>query len=186
MNAGPLRSAEEITAGLPEDGTSGHLPRMKRSLPALLLALVACHDHAELTAVIPEAEMIFWEKQSWETGGGSNRLTLWADGRSEVTVIPGKGFPMDPEEYPAREGWTQTQERDYLSYTRQNVFSKEVVQQKIRDAMAAEMHLLETFQPNYVDGGGVFDRRAGRRRIDRNNDSHVHGRAERHTQSPAF
>ena len=64
-----------------------------------------------------EIEMIFWEKQSWKSGGASQRLTLWADGRSEITVKRlGKPKKTKP-------GWSAREEPPWTMYTKTSPYS---------------------------------------------------------------
>jgi len=53
---------------------------------------ISCSSRTDSSLNTLEVEMIFWEQQSWEVGGGRSRLTIWADGRSEVMVVPGAQF----------------------------------------------------------------------------------------------
>ena len=98
-------------------------------------------------------EMIFWEYQSWESGGGSHRLTIWADGRSEVSVRLADHIQYRPEQLILREGWTFTEAKHYV---RRDVFSKGITRGKFEEALRRGIHLLETFQPDYVDGSGTL------------------------------
>ena len=98
-------------------------------------------------------EMIFWEYQSWESGGGSHRLTIWADGRSEVSVRLPDHVQYQPEQLILREGWTFTEATHFV---RRDVFSNNTARGKFEEALRREIHLLETFQPDYVDGSGTL------------------------------
>ncbi|UCD90699.1 MAG: hypothetical protein JSW04_04525 [Desulfobacterales bacterium] len=43
-----------------------------------------------------------------------------------------------------------------IYFLRTNVFSGKVAKDKFNQALAAGIHLLKTFRPNYVDGGGTL------------------------------
>lgn len=116
------------------------------------LLFLSCSSNEQLPPVeIPKnCEMIFWEKQSWESGGGSERFTIWADGRSEIIVNPGplmvRLYKMTP-----KEGW----ERQGNKFVNKKPFPIDVAKQKFHDALANGMHLLEPVKADYVDGGGT-------------------------------
>ncbi len=93
--------------------------------------------------------MIFWEKQSWKTGRSSTRLTLWADGRPEITLEQlGKPKKTKP-------GWSAREENGWTIYKKTSPFSPEQVRQKYRDAFASGIDEMRTFTPGYVDGSGT-------------------------------
>jgi len=100
--------------------------------------------------------MIFWEHQSWEVGGGRNRLTIWADGRSEVTVVPDASFRHSQEKLQPRKGWIMKEGRRGLYFVHPDAFPKEVAKDKFQKAFAAGIHLLKTFKAQYVDGSGTL------------------------------
>jgi hypothetical protein len=104
----------------------------------------------------PNAEMIFWEHQSWEVGGERSRLTIWADGGSEVMVIPDAHFRLTLEKFRPRDGWTMEKRAEGLYFVRRNVFPKQVAKEKFNQALGAGIHRLKTFRPNYVDGSGTL------------------------------
>lgn len=101
----------------------------------------------------PTVEMIFWEYQSWESGGGSHRLTLWPDGRSEVLVRLPDHAQYRSQQLVLREGWALT---DASHFVRRDVFSGDIARRKFEEALKRGIHLLETFQPGYVDGSGTL------------------------------
>lgn len=98
-------------------------------------------------------DMIFWEYQSWESGDGSHRLTLWAAGRSEVLVRTPDHIPYPPKQLIPRHGWTLTEANFFVH---SDVFSTEIVREKFKEALRRGIHLLETFQPDYLDGSGTL------------------------------
>jgi hypothetical protein len=97
-----------------------------------------------------KVELIFWEKQDWEPNGSSERLTLWADGRSEVTVRQW-GVPQKP-----RAGWVAKQEGRWTYYRKSEVFPPEEARKKLNAAVVAGIGELRTFQPGYSDGSGTL------------------------------
>jgi hypothetical protein len=125
-------------------------------LIALCLALPGCSSQSHSDHGIPDAEMIFWEHQSWEVGGGRSRLTIWADGRSEVMVVPDATLRHKPEILVVREGWTMKKEGEGLYFVRRDVFQRQVAKEKFNRALAAGIHQLKTFRPDYVDGSGTL------------------------------
>lgn len=126
------------------------------SLIALCLALLGCSREPAPVLIPSGAEMVFWENQSWEVGGGRSRLTIWADGRSEVMVIPDAYFRREPEKLRPRDGWTMKEGREGVYFIRTNVFQEQVAKAKFTQALAAGIHLLKTFRPDYVDGSGTL------------------------------
>jgi len=123
-------------------------------LAFLSMSLIGCSSQPAPEAVPPDAEMIFWEQQSWEAGGGRNRLTIWKDGRSEVIVVPGTFY--NSAELRPRQGWTRTKGVTGYYFVRPNVFPEKIAIYKFNQALADGIHLLETFKPDYVDGGGTL------------------------------
>lgn len=93
---------------------------------------------------------IFWEKQVWGLGGGKSRLTLWADGRSEITVR--RRRPAAP----AKPGWTMTKDDDGTVYHKASPLSAEESRKKFADAITAGIAELKTFAADYSDGGGTL------------------------------
>jgi hypothetical protein len=110
-------------------GPAGAQPTMKKSKPI---------------------QMIFWEKQSWESGGPSERLTLWADGRSEIRV---KQFGKPKK---TKAGWSACEEKPWTVYTKASPYSAEKTRQKFAAAIAAGISELRTFPPGYADGSGTL------------------------------
>lgn len=128
------------------------------SIGKLFLMLVALGCAAEpLRVPVPaDARMLFWERQSWEPGGGSSRLTLWADGRSEVIVAPGDQMRGSYERLRPREGWTVNRASGGVRFVRDQIYPEQIAREKFRMAFEAGMHLLESFPPDYLDGSGTL------------------------------
>lgn len=101
-----------------------------------------------------DVEMISWEEQSWKTSGGSSRITIWADGRSEAKVVPEAYIQNHPKLRP-RDGWAMKRDENGVHFVRTNVFSVQVAKEKFQQALAAGIRLLETFKIDYTDGGGT-------------------------------
>ncbi len=125
-------------------------------LLALCMGLLSCSSEPTSKGKPPRAQMIFWELQSWETGGGKSRLTIWSDGRSEVMVGPDEYFRRNPRMLLPRDGWTVSNGKRGYHFIRTKVFSEEVAKEKFRQAMAAGIHRLKTFKPDYLDGSGTL------------------------------
>ncbi len=101
------------------------------------------------TAKTQHIETIYWEKQSWMSNGPSMRLTLGADGRSEITVQRwGKPQKTSP-------GWTAREEKPWTIYTKKSPFPAEEARKKFNDAIAAGIKNLRSFPADYADGGGT-------------------------------
>jgi hypothetical protein len=96
-----------------------------------------------------KVEMIFWENQIWKPGGGGERLTLWADGRSEIRVRR-FGDPRKP-----RAGWTVSTTRPFTFYVKTNPVPVDEAIRRFNGALAAGIALLKSFPPGYTDGGGT-------------------------------
>lgn len=116
---------------------------------------LACAEEPGRTTLPEGAEMLFWEWQSWETGGGRNRLTLWKDGRSQIMVIPDVYTRRHPDKFHAREGWKPVKKSRGISFVQDPAFPEDVAREKFQKAFEAGIHLLESFQPEYVDGSGT-------------------------------
>ncbi len=125
-------------------------------LIGLGIGLFSCSSEPVSNNQAPQAQMIFWELQSWETGGGKSRLSIWSDGRSEVMVMPGQYFAHNPDGLVPRNGWSVRNGKFGLRFIRSNVFTEEVAREKIRRAMVAGIHQLKTFKPDYLDGSGTL------------------------------
>ena len=95
-------------------------------------------------------QLIIWEKQNWESGGPKHRLTLWSDGRSEITVKE-LGKPRK-----TRGGWTAREEKPWTVYTKVSPYSAEATRRKIEGAIAAGIRELRSFPPGYTDGSGTL------------------------------
>jgi hypothetical protein len=113
-------------------------------------------DHFNSTQDLPvpgDAEMVYWENQSWEAGGGSCRLTLWADGRSELLVDPGDfGDTQLPR---PRNGWSYATSEQEFRFRRTQVFPAEEAIRLFRKVWRLGVQHIRPFEPNYVDGGGT-------------------------------
>ncbi|MBI3839475.1 MAG: hypothetical protein HY288_16265 [Planctomycetia bacterium] len=96
----------------------------------------------------PDAtDMITWERIRGKPGGGSDGITLWADGRSEILVQRG-GAPMRPNP-----GWTVTNDTAWSYYRKSSPLSRTDAKKKFTDALAAGIEQLKTFTPK----GIIFD-----------------------------
>jgi hypothetical protein len=107
---------------------------------------------------IPDGvEMIVWEHQNWETNGGFERLTIWNDGRSEVVVAPLRYAHDGQENLRPKSGWERVRHKSppHVEFVRKNVYPPDESRTKFKEALAAGIHLLESFKPGYVDGGGT-------------------------------
>ena len=102
------------------------------------------------------AEMIFWEEQCWEAGGGKSRLTIWADGRSEIRVVPDSVLRRKPKTLRPRQGWTMKKDARGPYLVRQDVYPTEVAKDKFERAWTAGISVLEPFRADYCDGGGTL------------------------------
>lgn len=100
-------------------------------------------------------EMIVWEQQNWEPGGGYGRLTLWRDGRSEIEVVPGDAVTAAAPDLQEKPGWTKVGEGRSVSFVRRDVYPPEVASAKLQQALDAGIRHLESFRPDYLDGGGT-------------------------------
>jgi hypothetical protein len=124
-------------------------------LIAISIISASCRSQAAPSLNPSDVEMIFWEYQSWEAGGGRSRLTIWADGRSEVMVVPDAYFQHNSERLHLRDGWVMKQGVRGLFFVRANVFPVNVAKDKFNRALAAGISLLQTFKPGYLDGSGT-------------------------------
>src|SRR5215472_5016988 len=102
----------------------------------VLMTLSACASEPQpasqpaLTSQ-PAVEALFWEDQIWKPGGGSQRLTLWSDGRSEITVKR-FGDPRTP-----KPGWTVRTAHPFTYYTKADPLPADEARQKFNAALAA-------------------------------------------------
>jgi len=112
---------------------------------------------SELIPIPDGVEMIVWEHQNWETNGGFERLTLWSDGRSEVVVAPLRYSHDSQENLRTKNGWerVRVQSPPHVEFVRKSIYPPDVARTKFRDALAAGIHLLESFKPGFVDSGGT-------------------------------
>jgi hypothetical protein len=101
--------------------------------------------------------MIVWEHQNWETNGGFERLTIWSDGRSEVVVAPLRYAHDGQENLQPKNGWKKVKHDNppHVEFVRKNIYPPEVARARFKRALAAGIHLLESFKPGYVDGSGT-------------------------------
>ena len=107
---------------------------------------------------IPDGvEMIVWEHQNWETNGGFERFTIWSDGRSEVVVAPLRHSQDGQENLRPKNGWERVRQKSppRVEFVHKNIYPPEVARAKFKEALAAGIHLLESFKPGFVDGGGT-------------------------------
>jgi hypothetical protein len=126
-------------------------------LVILSIAVPAVAAGPELNPIPDGVEMIVWEHQNWETNGGFERLTLWSDGRSEVVVVPLRYAHDDQENLRPKNGWRRVSHQSprHVEFVRENIYPPDVARTKFREALAAGIHLLTSFKPGYVDGGGT-------------------------------
>jgi hypothetical protein len=112
---------------------------------------------SELSLIPEGVEMIVWEHQNWETNGGFERLTIWNDGRSEVVVAPLRYASGGQENLQPKSGWEKVNRENppHVEFVRKDIFPPEVARAKFKEALAAGIHLLESFKPGYVDGNGT-------------------------------
>ena len=121
-----------------------------------IIGAFGCATDPGRTTVPQGAEMLFWEWQSWETGGGRNRLTIWKDGRSQIVVVPDAHTRGNPERFRPRQGWTMVEKSSGVSFLREPAFPRDVAREKFTKVFDAGIHLLESFRPDYVDGSGTL------------------------------
>ena len=116
----------------------------------------ACGEPPTADDPVPEgAELLVWEEQNWETGGGACRLTLWADGRSEMRVFP-TSFARRQGGLRPLPGWSpEADEHGALSFVRREVFSEAEGRERFRRAWQAGIVHIEPFTPDYLDGEGT-------------------------------
>ena len=124
-------------------------------LAICMVVALGCTAVPGRTTVPQGAQMLFWERQSWETGGGRSRLTIWKDGRSQIIVVPDAFSRAHPERFKARYGWTMVEKGGGMLFIREPAFPANVAREKFQKAFEAGVHLLETFRPDYVDGEGI-------------------------------
>lgn len=114
----------------------------------------------EARVEVPDGvEMIFWEDQEWSPPNDQSRLTIWADGRSEILLSQASG-PYGP---PLKDGWTVASERRNPKFghfhsvlRRENPLPKDEAQRRFQAALAAGICDLKTFKVTYCDGGGTL------------------------------
>ena len=102
------------------------------------------------TSPASQITMIFWEEQSWKPGGGSERLTLWASGRSEITL---KRWGETQKTNP---GWSATKVGHFSYYRKADPFPPAVAVAKFHAAISAGIEQLKSFPPGFADGGGTL------------------------------
>lgn len=143
---------------------------MRQSISLVLLicsiAAPAITTGSERNPIPDGVDMIIWEHQNWETNGGFERLTVWSDGRSEVVVAPLRYARDGQENLRPKTGWERVKQESppHVEFVRKNMYPPDVARTKFREALAAGVHLLESFKPGFVDGEGtrVVIRRNGR------------------------
>jgi hypothetical protein len=122
---------------------------------ALSIVSLGCEPQSATSSDNSKVEMIFWEAQSWEAGGGKSRITIWADGRSEIVVVPDTPLLLKSKSLRLRDGWRMEQGDKGPYFVRENVYPEKVAKDKFDQALAAGIRLLKTFRPDYVDGNGT-------------------------------
>ncbi len=122
-------------------------PRLKDKGLLMLIIVLALANAAEGRQ---GASMIFWENQHWDGSGNSERLTLWADGRSEIAVKR-RGEP-----HPPKKGWTATHDGQWTVYRRMDVYPPGKVNEMLTAAISAGIERLKSFPPGYSDGSGTL------------------------------
>jgi hypothetical protein len=121
----------------------------------LILGLIGCAPE-EVPPPLEGVELVFWEDQNWESGGGTDRLTIWADGRNRVEVYPGPPYLYPGKELRARSGWEKVTSEVGTTFVRADVFPAEIARNMFREAVQAGITLLKSEQAEYADGGGVL------------------------------
>ncbi len=118
------------------------------------IALAGCADE-ELPS-LEQVDSVFLEDQSWETGGGTARLTIWADGRSEIRVYAGPAHLYPKSLLKPLPGWQKLDAPNATTFIHPNPFSPTEAKQKLAAAVQAGISLLQSEDPQYLDGGGVL------------------------------
>lgn len=116
-----------------------------------IVSLLGLHLACGQQQPAPQIDVIFWEHQSWEVGGGSQRLTIWEDGSNEVLVKPGDSS-IHVRESRLRQGWSHTT----LGLVRKDALSRDDALNRFQQAVNVGVHLLEHVKPNYLDGSGTL------------------------------
>jgi hypothetical protein len=130
--------------------------QIRISLILFALVMLSCSPESSSDLSPLDAEMVFWEHQSWEVGGGRSRLTIWADGRSEVMVVPDASFRANTEKLQPRDGWAMKKSVEGPYFVRKNVFPEDVARDKFNRGLEAGIHRLKSFTPDYLDGSGTL------------------------------
>ena len=118
------------------------------------IALAGCADE-ELPS-LEQVDFVFLEDQSWESGGGTARLTIWADGRSEIRVYAGPAHLYPNSLLRPLPGWRKLDAPSATTFIHPSPFSPTEAVQKLTAAVKAGISLLESEDPQYLDGGGVL------------------------------
>jgi len=101
---------------------------------------------------LSDIEMIFLEYQSWGFFGEGSRLTVWRDGRSEITVYRG----LSPRTGKPKPGWTVSpDDAGGTTLRKVNPYPKSKAKEMFNAALAAGILELKPFQASYTDGGGT-------------------------------
>lgn len=100
-----------------------------------------------------DADMVYWQNQSWETGGGFCRLTLWSDGRSELLVGP-DGY-IEKKTLRPKIGWSKRGSDHDIVFVRTEVFPAEETKRIFGIVWNLGVQHIRPFEANYVDGGGT-------------------------------
>jgi hypothetical protein len=139
--------------------TGTHMRQRSIGLISLIcsIAVPAITTGSELILIPDGVEMIVWEHQNWETNGGFERLTIWSDGRSEVVVAPLRYARDGQENLRPKSGWERVRQKfpPHVEFVRRNIYPPNESRTKFKEALAAGIHLLESFKPGFVDGGGT-------------------------------
>jgi hypothetical protein len=97
-------------------------------------------------------DMIFWEGQSWQSNGPSSRLTLWSDGRSEIS-FKRFGTLLSTEQLNPR--WQMREEKPMTVFYQSNPLAPDEAKARFHAALEAGIADLKTFPPGYYDGSGT-------------------------------
>lgn len=105
-----------------------------------------------VAATAGNVEMVYWEDRDWQGGGTAQRLTLWADGGSELSetqsLAPAESQQLKP-------GWKVRGSAEHPVYYLLNPLPKAEAKKRLDAALSAGMQKLKTFAPGYYDGSGT-------------------------------
>ncbi|MCP5115692.1 MAG: hypothetical protein GY953_33105, partial [bacterium] len=97
-----------------------------------------------------DSDFVFFESQSWETGGGKTRVTVWADGRSEILTTPDRYFELCNLEPLA--GWSRRGD----DFVKRDHLSRAAAMTRLEAAIEAGATTLLPVLPDYDDGEGYL------------------------------